>query len=195
MTDASDEELMLQYKTGAVAAFEELVRRHQRRVFHFVLRSLRNPQAAEDALQEVFLRVVRNAPGYEPRAKFTTWLFTIARNHCIDESRKNAFRRTESLDAPLSDEDGSATRLDRVAAGTAGADENTDAMKIRRAVDAALHKLPEEQREVFILREHAGVQFKEIAEMTGVPENTVKSRMRYAMEGIRAHLVTLGITP
>lgn len=195
LSSASDEELMLQYKAGAYAAFEELVRRHQRKVYHFAWRSLGNPQAAEDALQEIFLRVVKHAPTYEPKAKFTTWLFTIARNWCIDEGRKQTFRRTESLDAPLSDEEGSATRLDMVPNPQPGADQGADAMRIRRALDAALAKLPAEQREVFLLREHSGVQFKEIAEMTGVSENTVKSRMRYALEGIRAHMVSVGITP
>ncbi len=195
LSDASDEELMLQYKTGAYAAFEELVRRHQRKVFHFAWRSLGNPQAAEDALQEIFLRVVKHAPTYEPKAKFTTWLFTIARHWCIDEGRKQVFRRTESLDAPLSDDEGSATRLDMVASNQPGVDDGAEAVRIRRALDAALQKLPPEQREVFLLREHSGVQFKEIAEMTGVSENTVKSRMRYALEGIRAHMVGMGITP
>ena len=95
----------------------------------------------------------------------------------------------------MSDEDGSATRMDMVQSGTALADANTDSMRIRKAVDVALAKLPEEQREVFLLREHAGVPFKEIAEMTGVPENTVKSRMRYALESMRVHLTNVGITP
>lgn len=192
----TDEELMLQYKAGALAAFEELVRRHRRGVFHFALRFLGPPPAqAEDALQEIFLRVVRNAGSYEPKAKFTTWLFTIARHHCIDASRKNKFRRTDSLDAPLSDDDGAQTRMDRVAADAPGTDESADARRIRLAVQQALNQLPDEQREVFILREYSGVPFKEIADMTGVSENTVKSRMRYALESIRTHLTQRGITP
>ena len=100
-----------------------------------------------------------------------------------------------SDDAPLSDDEGSATRLDMVASNQPGVDDGAEAVRIRRAFDAALQKLPPEQREVFLLREHSGVQFKEIAEMTGVSENTVKSRMRYALEGIRAHMVGMGITP
>jgi len=184
---------MLQYKAGALAAFEELVKRHRRSVFHFALRFLGPPPAqAEDALQEILLRVVRNAGSYEPKAKFTTWLFTIARHHCIDASRKAKFRRT---DAPLPDDDGAQTRMDRVASETPATDEAADARRIRLAVQDALNKLPVEQREVFILREYSGIPFKEIAEMTGVSENTVKSRMRYALEAIRTHLLSAGISP
>lgn len=195
LADSSDEDLMFQYKAGAVASFEELLRRHRRAVFHFCLRSLRNPQAAEDALQEVFIRVVRHAPTWEPKAKFRTWLFTIARNHCIDEARKNTFRRTESLDAPLREGDGTATRMDTVASNGLAADDATHAVRIRAVLDEAVGNLPAEQREVFLLREHAGVQFKEIAEMTGVSENTVKSRMRYALESIRKEFVARGLQP
>ncbi|MEW5854178.1 MAG: RNA polymerase sigma factor [Myxococcota bacterium] len=193
--ELSDEELMLQYKAGALPAFEELVKRHRRGVFHFALRFLGSPQGAEDALQEIFLRVVRNAASYERKAKFTTWLYTIARNHCIDASRKAAFRRAESLDAPVGDEADSATRLDRTAGNLPGGDQVTQDVRIRHAVDQALARLPPEQREVFILREYSGIPFKEIAEMTGVPENTVKSRMRYALESLRAQLTSQGITP
>jgi RNA polymerase sigma-70 factor (ECF subfamily) len=191
----SDEDLMLQYKAGAVGAFEELVRRHKRPVFHFALRFLGSPQGAEDALQEIFMRVVRHAPTYEAKARFTTWLFTIARHYCIDSARKAQLRRTESLDAPATHEEGAMSRLDLVPGREPGADQNADAIRIRGEVQAALDRLPVEQREVFILREHAGIPFREIAEMTHVPENTVKSRMRYALEALRTHLVQRGITP
>lgn len=195
LADFSDEELMFQYKSGALLPFEELVRRHRRAVFHFALRSLNNPAAAEDALQEIFLRVVKYAPQWEQKAKFKTWLFTIARNHCIDEARKNVFRRTESLDAPLTQEEGSATRGDMVASTDAGADQNAHANRVRVVLDAAVAKLPEEQREVFLMREHSDIQFKDIAQIMNVSENTVKSRMRYALESIRKELLAKGITP
>jgi RNA polymerase sigma-70 factor (ECF subfamily) len=191
----ADEDLMLQYKAGSQEAFAELVRRHRRGVFHFTLRFLGSPQAAEDALQEVFLRVVRHAPTYERKARFTTWLFTIARNHCIDQGRRAKFRKTESLDAPLSDDEGAATRLDRVPGNALPADQGAESVRIRAALDRALGRLPEEQREVFLLREQAGIPFKEIADMAGVPENTVKSRMRYALEALRRHLETEGVRP
>jgi RNA polymerase sigma-70 factor, ECF subfamily len=178
--DESDERLMLRFQAGDARAFEALVRRHRTPVFSFLLRLTGDSGRAEDLCQDAFLKVVRAAEGWEERARFRTWLFAIARNLAVDESRRMAFRRAESLDDPS---DGPAP--DRAA----------DAALLRPKLEAALAALPPEQREVFLLREHAGLRFAEIAEVTGTPENTVKSRMRYALEGLRVALEALGVTP
>ncbi len=191
----TDEELMAAYKTGDPAAFRALVERHHAPVYRFCLRAIKNPEAAADAAQEVFLRVVKNAPTWEPKAKFTTWVYTIARNHCIDEARKARFRHTESLNESLSkDGDEGDQKIDRVASPLPQSDDVAHGTRLRKAVDAALATLPEEQREVFLLREVSGLAFKEIAEATGVGENTVKSRMRYALTGLKKALVAAGFT-
>src|SRR5690606_24906940 len=98
LRDLSDEHLLERYNDGDVAAFEQLLSRHQRPVFNFLLRSTRNVAAAEELLQEVFLRVIQRASEFRSQSKFTTWLYTIARNQCIDHSRKMKFRRHASLD-------------------------------------------------------------------------------------------------
>lgn len=189
----SDEELLEAYKKGEVAAFRALVQRHERPVYRFCLRSLKSPEAAADATQEVFLRVVRGCVRWEPKARFTTWLYTIARNHCIDEARKGRFRRTESLNETVGKgEEGGEEKLDRVAGDGPGSDALVDGARVRQAVDAALQELPEEQREVFCLREYAGLAFKDIAEAVGTGENTVKSRMRYALAALRKALEGAG---
>ena len=95
-----DEDLMGRFARGDVAAFELLVERHERPVYRFVLRSVRDDERAEELTQDVFLRVVNNAARYKPSAKFTTWLYTIARNACIDEARRRGRRPTVSLNAP-----------------------------------------------------------------------------------------------
>lgn len=196
MKDArSDEELLKAYKEGDASAFRVLVQRHEKPVYRFCLRSLGNPEAAADAAQEVFLRVVRYAPKWERRAKFTTWMYTIARNFCIDEARKGRFRRTESLNETLGDEDGGTERIDQVAGSELDGEAVTDAHKLRSAVDDALQELPAEQREVFVLRHYGGMPFKEIAAATETPENTVKSRMRYALSALRESLLSQGFTP
>ncbi|MFZ9888661.1 MAG: RNA polymerase sigma factor [Myxococcota bacterium] len=192
----SDEDLLAAYKAGHVDAFRLLVERHEKPVYRFCLRALGSPEAAADATQEVFLRVVRNAPSWEPKAKFTTWLYTIARNFCIDEARKARFRRTESLNDPLGHDDaGGEEKLDRVASAMPPSDAVSDARRMRQVIDGAVASLPSEQREVFALRENGGLAFKDIAEAVGVGENTVKSRMRYALSALRKALESAGFHP
>jgi len=186
VASATDEELLTAYVDGDVDAFEALMRRHERRVLHFIYRSVHDAERAQDLAQEVWLRVVKNAARYQATAKFTTWLFTIARNVCIDASRRDAKRRTQSLDAPIGDDDASATFGDRVHDPRAvGAGTKLDRDAFRAVLHDALAKLPDEQRDVFLLRHEAGMRFVEIAAMCGLSENTVKSRMRYALQQLR----------
>src|SRR5579883_1130080 len=99
--DDSDEGLMERYRDGEVRAFEVLLVRHRRSVYNFILRSVADAAHAEDLLQETFLRVIKGSAEYERKARFKTWLFTIARNLCVDASRRGKHRRAQSLDAPL----------------------------------------------------------------------------------------------
>lgn len=184
-----DEALMARYADGDAAAFDVLFARHERGVLSFVFRSVRQRERAEEITQDVFLRVVRNAKKYRPSAKFTTWLYTIARNACIDESRRAAKRRHASLDATLGDEAEGTSFKDRVVdlAAAGGAGEISRA-EFRAALQEGLDALPDEQREVFLLRHVEGLKFVDIAQMTDVSENTVKSRMRYAMQTLRGYV-------
>src|SRR5256885_6291508 len=97
--ERTDEELLAAYQQGDPGAFEALLRRHRAPLFTFLLRMLGDRQRAEDLAQETFLRIVKGAPAWERRARFQTWLYTVARNLCIDQSRRDRFRRTDSLDA------------------------------------------------------------------------------------------------
>jgi RNA polymerase sigma-70 factor (ECF subfamily) len=189
--DESDEKLMLRFQAGDARAFEVLVLRHRTPVFSFLLRLTGDRGRAEDLCQEAFLKVVKASAGWQERARFTTWLYAIARNLAVDESRRQSFRRTEPLEP--SREDGS--RRDEAASDDPLPDRAADAALIRPRLEAALESLPPEQREVFLLREYSGLRFSEIAEVTGAPENTVKSRMRYALEALRAELAARGIGP
>jgi len=184
----ADEDLMERFRDGDAKAFEVLLERHERGVFHFILRFVQDRELANDLLQECFLRVVKNAKGYSRKARFTTWLYTIARNQCIDAARKARHRRTDSLDAPVSgDPDG--RPLGETIAGQSDAGfDRTDAREMKTRIEAAIAQLSEEQREVFVMRELMQLQFNEIAEVIGISENTVKSRMRYALENLRLRL-------
>lgn len=185
-----DEELMLRYGRGDVDAFAILVARHEKPLFNFILRSCGRADLAEELLQDVFERVIKSAPRYQKSAKFTTWVYTIARNICIDRARKQSRRTEVSLDAPIKNaEPDGRTLLD----GLADLDVHSAAVDRDRAVfrdrlAKALEELPEEQREVFLMREVSGLKFHEIADIVGCPVPTVKSRMRYALETLRGAL-------
>src|SRR5436190_15666734 len=94
----SDEALMSAYQKGDLGAFAELVSRHEKRLWNFLRRFVRDPASAEDLLQEVFLRMIKSAPEWQATAKVSTWLYTIARNLCTDHARRAAFRDAASLD-------------------------------------------------------------------------------------------------
>jgi RNA polymerase sigma-70 factor (ECF subfamily) len=196
MSDQADEELMAAYQKGDLAAFAELVARHERRLWNFVRRFVQERAAAEDLVQELFLRVIKSAPEWKPTAKVTTWLYAIARNLCIDHARRSVFRRAVSLDG-----DGSAAGgrgghessdgrplLDRLPGPAVGGERALLDREIAAHIDAAVGALPLEQREVFLMREVMEMPFAEIALAVGAGEPTVKSRMRYALERLRVAL-------
>jgi RNA polymerase sigma-70 factor (ECF subfamily) len=175
----NDEELMLLYQKGDERAFEVLYWRHQRGIFNFICHFIGGSgNQAEELLQDVFLKVVKASKRYEPSAKFTTWLYQIARNSCIDHFRKMKHRKTTSLAQPIDSEEEMV--LESTIAGT-----NTSPEKAAQI---------EDQREVFLMREDLNLSFAEISELIGCPVNTAKSRMRYALEHLRKSLKREGIT-
>ena len=186
--DPSDETLMLRYQQGDRAAFAQLVRRHQTALFNFALRQVRIPQVAEDIVQEAFVRVVQNAADFKHEARFTTWVYTITRNLCIDQLRKRALRKHPSLDESRGEEGDGPTLGEQTADPRASVEREATGTELKERIARAVDKLPDDQREVFLMREVANLPFKEIAEITGVPENTVKSRMRYALERLQEAL-------
>ena len=186
--ETSDERLMLAFKAGDARAFEELVQRHRTPVFNFILRFTGHRARAEDVLQETWLKVVRSAGEYEPKASSRPG-FTRSRGTSAWTARaKRATARPPPWRPPRA-MGPAVTRAGRWARRLpdTGASPERGAYnaRLRPLLERALASLPEEQREVFLLREYSGIAFKEIAEVTGVSENTVKSRMRYALEGLR----------
>ena len=185
--DATDEMLMVRYQRGERKAFAELVRRHNRPIYNFALRQLRVPSVAEDVTQDVFMRLVQNAAEFKHEARFLTWLYTIARNLCIDQLRKLSHRRHASLDQPTGDQQDGQSLGESIEGPNPAASAERTALssEVRSSIVRAVDSLPDDQREVFLLREVANLPFKEIAEITGVGENTVKSRMRYALDRLK----------
>jgi RNA polymerase sigma-70 factor (ECF subfamily) len=179
------DELIRGLKAGRPEAFERLVREYGDRIYRFVKR-LAGERPAEDLTQEVLLRVHRSIESYRPEGRFESWLFTIANNLCIDHARR---RKPE---ASLSDLDGDLS-ADRFASGAPEPIESMEEEERRQALLQAVDRLPFEQRQVFLLREEAGLSFREIAELTGCPLNTALGRMHYAMEALRKSLKAYGM--
>lgn len=189
LSEQEDEALMVLYAQGEVRAFEELMRRHERALFNFILRSTKRADVAEELLQEVFLRVIRAAADYEQKAKFTTWVYTIARNLCIDRARKQKRRGELSLDEKMGSDDDSKSFADLLVDEDAQVSHMGHEREVfMERLQRALEQLPEDQREVFLLKEVSGLKFREIADVVGAPVPTVKSRMRYAIQALRGFM-------
>lgn len=183
---------MAAYQRGDAAAFAELVARHEQPLWNFLRRFVKDAASAEDLLQETFMRVVKSAPQWQPNAKFSTWLYTIARNLCVDHARRIAQRRALSLDGPSARERESAPNLyEKLASADLGGESRALTRELAGALERAIAALPEPQREVFLMRELLDLPFAEIARAVGANEPTVKSRMRYALERLRSELVAL----
>lgn len=185
--ESSDEMLMVRYKRGDRNAFAELVRRYQRPLYNFSVRYVGDRDVAREVTQEAFLRLVKRSADFKHESRFSTWIFSITRNLCIDELRKAKHRNHPSLDTPTEGGQALGEKLNapNVALdGERGASNN----ELREGIVRAIDGLPEDQREVFLLRQMGGVPFAEIARITGIPENTVKSRMRYALERLQKEL-------
>jgi RNA polymerase sigma-70 factor (ECF subfamily) len=187
--EATDEMLMVRYQRGDREAFAELVRRYKRPIFNFVLRQLRTPALAEDLTQETFLRVVQNAAEFKHESRFSTWIYTITRNLCVDHARRAVHRRHASLDQPSAQSD-DRPLIESVADAhpRSSVERTVTSSRVADCIVRAIDTLPDEQREVFLLREVAGLSFKDVAEVTGIGENTVKSRMRYALDRLQQAL-------
>jgi RNA polymerase sigma-70 factor (ECF subfamily) len=184
----ADDELLDRFAAGDTEAFSVLLKRYQRPLYNFIARSVSDMEAARDITQDAFTRVIQGAEGFNRDAKFSTWLYAIARNLCIDHSRRMKHRRHASLDAPVDSAEGKVTFLDRVVAQGPDAERSADANDLRVRIASAVATLPSDQRDVFLMRTVQHMSFAEIASVVSAPENTVKSRMRYALERLQEAL-------
>jgi RNA polymerase sigma-70 factor (ECF subfamily) len=186
--DASDEAnaasiaLMQRVKAGDQGAFAELVRLHQQAVIGSAARMLGNLDDAHDIAQQVFIRIWKSAPRYEPSAKFTTWMFTILRNLVFNEHRRRDRHPAESLDANA-EEYGT-----QLADGGMSPDASAREKELREAIDAAIQALPEAQRMAVILRRYEDLPYEEIATVMDMSLSAVKSLLFRARSELRDRL-------
>jgi RNA polymerase sigma-70 factor, ECF subfamily len=185
--ESADEEsvrLMLRVKEGDVKAFERLVELHQNAIVGTCARMLNNIDDAHDIAQQVFIRVWRSAPRYEPTAKFTTWLFTITRNLVFNEARRRSRRKEVSMEQESEDD------LPRhfVDHSAPGADHITQQAELEQALDKAIAALPEKQRIAVIMRRHQDLPYEDICAVLKMSLPAVKSLLFRARTELRKHL-------
>ncbi len=178
--EPSDETLMQAYATGDARAFEQLYARHRGPLFRFVLRNLPVRAQAEEVFQETWMRVVAARARYRVEAKFSTWLYRIALNLVIDHGRRQRPEQNgEAVELALEQAaDGEERRPDHALSD----------FEQRRRLQRALAELPDDQRIALLLRLEQELSLEEIGELTGAGRETVKSRLRYAMDKLRARL-------
>jgi RNA polymerase sigma-70 factor (ECF subfamily) len=178
--EASDESLMLAYAGGNAAAFDTLYSRHKGPLFRFVLRSVKGRGEAEEIFQDVWMRAVEARARYEPRAKFSTWLYTIAHNRLVDHWRAKGLTLV-----PIEGDGDDGPAIDPPAGPSAEPHRRAEGRQTVGRLLEALAALPAAQREAFLLHEESGLSIAEIAAATGTGEETAKSRLRYAMNKLR----------
>jgi len=182
-----DASLMLRVKRGDLHAFEELVNKYQQPVTNVIHRILGDPAEAEDLAQNVFVQVYKSADRYKVSAKFTTWLFTIARNMCLNEIRRRSRHRAESLDAPHPEfEDQPLHQFE---------DARTDSPpaallrgELEQKIQQALSELPESQRIAILLCRQEELSYEEIAGVLGCSLSATKSLIHRGRETLKQKL-------
>ncbi|MBF7073339.1 sigma-70 family RNA polymerase sigma factor [Glaciecola sp. MH2013] len=185
---ASDEDLMGAYATGNLAAFETLYLRHKGSLFRYLLRQVKNQGQAEDLFQEVWAKVIRAASTYRSSAKFTTWLYTIARNKVIDSVRH--IKVVDTVEEAPSES---------TTSNTEGSDDSqTPDLYLKRsrqssALEHCINNLPRHQLDCFLLKEEGGFSANAISDITEAKLEAIKSRLKSAYKNLRSCLeVNLG---
>jgi RNA polymerase sigma factor (sigma-70 family) len=181
----SDYELILRFIKGEQSCFEQLIYRHKNKVFAYISLYIRDQALAEDIFQDTFLKVIQSvkAGKYSDNGKFLSWVMRIAHNLIIDH-----FRRIKQMNT-ISNDNYESDLFNSKRFAEDNIEDDMIKRQIQKDVRNMISRLPEDQREVVILRHYAGLSFKEIAEITDVSINTALGRMRYALINMRKLMV------
>lgn len=184
----TEKELLKRSKEGHIASFEELISTHQQKVYNIALRMLANEQDAFDASQEVFLKVYKNLDKFQENSSFSTWLYRITTNTCLDMLRKNKDKKNDvSIDSQIAFEDGEASF--QLEDKEADVEEEILMKERRQALYLAMEQLTPEHKKMIVLRELQGMSYQEIAEVTGSSIGTVKSKINRARISLKNSLL------
>ncbi len=184
----ADAELMLRVRRGDRQAFRELVERHQRAVVQTIYRAIGDAWEAEDLAQRVFLQVWRSAGRYQPTAKFTTWLFTIVHNTILNEHRRRGRRGAESLDALTQREEEEGRGVQFADTRSPDPSQQVAERELQARIEAAIRRLPDNQRTAVVLCRFEGFSYEEIAQVLHCSVPAVKSLLHRARETLKEQL-------
>ena len=177
----SDQNLVQAYVKGDHSAIEVLINRHRSKVYTYILLTIKNQQLAEDLFQETFIKVIQSLRGgkYKDNGKFLSWVIRIAHNLIIDHFRKEKQMNT------VSNDDSEVDLFNSKKLSDSNIEELIIDSQIKSEIRVLINELPDDQREVVLLRHYGGLSFKEIADQTDVSINTALGRMRYALINLR----------
>jgi len=178
----TDEELIELYRKGSRDAFEELFARYHRKVIHFAYRMTGDQARAEEAAQETFLRIARAAFTWEPKARFTTWMYTVARRTTLNFLRDDKDDRDKVPILPGEEADDGSPAIQLPGPASLNPEEMAWSAEIQERFVAALQKLPEGYRSAFVLNRGDGLSYEEVAAVLGITVQAVKSRIFRARE-------------
>ncbi len=181
-----EEVLVRRARVGNSDAFEQLVLAYERRVYNLAFRMMGNAEDASDVAQEAFLRAFSSLSRFRGDCSFSTWIYRIVSNICLDELRKRGRQRVSSLDEPVEGEDGEMSR--QVADPAAGPEEVLQRTETRDRIHDGLASLQEAQRVIVVLRDIQGLSYEEISAVLGLSLGTVKSRLNRARMALKKAL-------
>lgn len=176
----NDKQLVREIKNGSEAAMEVLIKRYYKQIYAFVYRNVNNKELAYDLTQEIFMKMIKNIKTYRGKGEFKSWLFTLAINHCRDYLKSSCYMRQQSIQTGLPE--------------NLSVDHNNvsyifERNETRKKVKSAIELLPDFQKEAVLLRYYHDLKIKDIAQITGVNESTVKSRLKQGLQKLRNYLI------
>jgi len=184
----SETALLDQCRRGNANAFERLVAQYEKKVYNLAFRMVGNHEDASDIAQEAFLKVYTSLDQFRGESSFSTWLYRVVSNACLDELRRRARHRVVSIDTPVSVDDPSPRQIP---SNDPEPGHEIEKAEVQTAVQEGIKELPDDHRIILVLRDIQGLSYEEIAQVLDMPLGTVKSRLNRARLGLRDRLLGL----
>lgn len=178
-----EEKLIEQCKQGDIESFELLIKDYQQLAFNIAYRMLGNTEDAKDASQDAFIKIFKSIQSFKGNSSFSTWMYRIVSNTCLDELRKRKKHQSYSYDNPIKTEDGEMNR--NIPASENSPEEIINRKESQQLIQNAINKLSDQNKAVIVLRDIKGFSYEQISEILDCPEGTIKSRISRARVALK----------